>query len=97
MATKPLFSENAQTILVHLQANTGVDETAQMIADATGLPVKTVNGCVTAALQRKGYAVREEVEGFDKKVIKLTAEGVAADPYAEVEVESKKKAADDAE
>lgn len=94
MATKPMFSENTRNILVHLQANQGTDETAQMIADATGLPVRTVNGAVTAGLQRKGLATREEVDGFDKKVIRLTADGAAADPYAEVEVESKKKAAD---
>lgn len=80
---KPLFSENARTILMHLQANNGVDETAEMIAEATGLPVKTVNGCVTSALQRKGYTVREEVEGFEKKVIRLTPAGVDIDPDAE--------------
>lgn len=80
---KPLFSENAKTILMHLQANNGVDETAEMIAEATGLPVKTVNGCVTSALQRKGYSERVEVEGFDKKVIRLTPAGVDVDPDAE--------------
>lgn len=78
-----LFSDNAKTILTHLQANNGVDETADMIADATGLPVKTVNGCVTSALQRKGFTERVEVEGFDKKVIRLTPAGVDIDPDAE--------------
>lgn len=78
-----LFSDNAKTILTHLQANNGVDETADMIADATGLPVKTVNGCVTSALQRKGFTERVEVEGFDKKVIRLTPAGVDVDPDAE--------------
>lgn len=80
-----MFSENARTILVHLQANNGVDETADMIAEATGLPVKTVNGCVTSALQRKGFTERVEVEGFDKKVIRLTPAGVDIDPDAEKE------------
>lgn len=80
-----MFSENARTILVHLQANNGVDETADMIAEATGLPVKTVNGCVTSALQRKGFTERVEVEGFTKKVIRLTPAGVDVDPDAEKE------------
>lgn len=83
-----LFSDNAKTILMHLQANNGVDETADMISEATGLPVKTVNGCVTSALQRKGYTERVEVEGFDKKVIRLTPAGVDIDPDAEKEEKS---------
>lgn len=82
-----LFSENAQTILKLLQANPNADLTAQDIADATGLPVKTVNGCVTSALQRKGFTIREEqpekVDGKVVKFIRLTAEGAAISPDAE--------------
>lgn len=78
-----MFSDNVKMILTHMQANQNIEETAQMIAEATGLPVKTVNGCVTAGLQRKGLAERVVVEGMDGKVIRLTDAGMTADPDAE--------------
>ncbi|HAU88290.1 MAG TPA: hypothetical protein DCW90_23290 [Lachnospiraceae bacterium] len=74
------MSANGQTILRFLQAHIGSDYTANMIAEATGLPVKTVNGVVTMSLQKPGYAVREEREGFDKKVIVLTESGKSLNP-----------------
>lgn len=77
-----LFSENAQSIIKFLQANKGSDFTAPDIAEATGLKTATVNGVVTG-LQKKGFTVREEVEGFEKKVIRLTAAGEQVDPAAE--------------
>lgn len=82
-----MFSENAKTVLTFLQANQGADVTSETIAQGTGLAEKSVNGILTA-LQREisghGQLIeRVEVEGFKKKVIKLTAEGKAADPDAE--------------
>ena len=77
------FSENAKIILKHLQKNNGQYETALMIAEATDMAPKTVNGVVTSALQRKGLAQRVACEGFDKKVIRLTKAGMEADPDEE--------------
>lgn len=84
---KPMFSENSQIVLKFLQANTGADVTSETISQGTGIPEKSVNGILTA-LQREisghGKLIeRVEVEGFKKKVIRLTAEGAAADPMAE--------------
>ena len=84
---KPMFSENAQAILKFLQANQNVDNTLATIAEGVGLPERSVNGTLVS-LQREisghGKLIeRVEVEGFDKKVIRLTAEGAAADPAAE--------------
>ena len=86
------MSENSKKVLDYLKANNGVDLTAKDIAAALGLEVKSVNGIVTSALQRKGYSVREEaeVEGADGKTekvkfIRLTEEGMAFDPDAPTE------------
>lgn len=78
-----LFSENAQKVLKHLQENAETDETISMIAEKTGLPFKTVNAVVMASLQKRSYAYREEVEGFDKKIIRLTEEGKKVNPLVE--------------
>ena len=89
------MSENARIVLDYLKARNGENMTAADIAEGTGLPVKSINGIVTAALQKKGLSVRTEAEvevaGEDgatstKKVkfISLTAEGVAFDPDAPV-------------
>jgi hypothetical protein len=43
---------------------------------------RSVNGTVTG-LQKKELVVRQEVEGFEKKVIRLTAAGAGFDPEAE--------------
>lgn len=84
---KPMFSENSQIVLKFLQANANADVTSETISQGTGIPEKSVNGILTA-LQREisghGKLIeRVEVEGFKKKVIRLTAEGAAADPAAE--------------
>lgn len=78
-----LFSDNAQKVITFLQNTAGTDQTAQDIADATGLPVKTVQGVVTSALKRRGLADRKEVDHLDKKVIYLTATGLETDPMME--------------
>jgi DNA-binding MarR family transcriptional regulator len=80
---KTLLSENAQTILSYLQGSTA-QETAVTIAEATGLNTKSVNGVATG-LAKRGLVERVEVEGVEKKVIALTAEGRDFDPYAVAE------------
>lgn len=82
-----MFSENSQLVLTFLQKNQGVDVTAQTIAEAVGLSPRSVNGILTGLQKEQsghGQLIeRVEVEGFDKKVIKLTAEGKKADPDAD--------------
>lgn len=77
-----MFSENAQTVLRYLQANVSAQLTADDIAEGTGLSSKSVNGIATG-LQKKGLTERVEVEGIEKKVIRLTAAGEQVDPAAE--------------
>lgn len=70
----------------------GDNITAADIAAETDLEVKSVNGIVTAAFQRKGLMQRTpaEIELEDKthkpvKFISLTAEGLEFDPEAVTE------------
>ena len=65
-----VLSEKAQAILAHLQATAGTDETFVEVAEATGLA-------------KRGLVERVEVEGFDKKVIRLTDAGRTFDPMTE--------------
>ena len=82
------MKENTKTVFNYLKEHDGEDIIATDIADATGLPIESVNGIVTAALCRKGkdYAVRVpgEIEVTDEngnvshkaiKFIKLTDKG----------------------
>lgn len=83
-----VLSEKAQAVLAHLQATAGTDETFVEIAEATGLEGRSVNGTITG-LAKRGLVERVEVENFDKKVVRLTAEGKTFDPMTEkVEVEA---------
>ncbi len=82
-----MFSEKAQTVLRYLQDHQGEQLTANMIAEATGLSPRSVNGTLTG-LQKEtavhpGLTTRTEVEGVEGKVIGLTAAGIAADPDAD--------------
>lgn len=77
-----MFSEKAQAVLEFLQANQGADLTAGAIAEAAGIEKKSITG-VLNGLQKKGLVVREVVEGQKDKLIRLTADGAAADPHAE--------------
>ncbi len=88
MAMKP----NSLSVFNYLKAANGADVTAEDIAKALGLEKKTVDGCVTSALQRKGYAVRVPAEitledGTHKSVkfIHLTPAGMELDPTADAE------------
>lgn len=79
-----MFSEKAAAVLNYMQANAGVDMTAKDIAAAAGVETKAITGVING-LQRKGLTFREEVEGFDGKLVRLTEAGLAADPNAEKE------------
>ena len=82
-----MFSDNAKLVLTFLQKNQGVDVTAKTIAEATGLAEKSVNGILTnlrKEISGHGRLIeRVEVEGFEKKVIRLTEEGKTISPDAE--------------
>lgn len=76
-----LFSEKAQAVLTYLQGNDG-DFTSKDLAATLDIEPRSITG-VLNGLQRKGLIVREVVEGEKDKLIRLTAEGLAADPDAE--------------
>lgn len=85
-----MLKPNSKLVYDYVKANGAKNITASDIADGTGLPVRSVNGIVTSAFQRKGLMERTEAEveledGSHKKVkfITLTAEGEAFDPEAE--------------
>lgn len=86
MALKP----NAQAVWTFINDNDGADFTATDIAEALSLEVKSVNGILTSAFQKKGKIIREEAEveladGTHKKVkfIRLTDDGRNWNPDAE--------------
>lgn len=85
-----MLKPNSKLVYDYVKANGAKNITASDIAEGTGLPVRSVNGIVTSAFQRKGLMERTEAEvelpdGSHKKVkfITLTAEGEAFDPEAE--------------
>ena len=83
------LSTNARTVYDYVKNAGDNNITAADIADDTGLAIKTVNGVVTMAFQKKGLMERVpatiDVGGETKpvKFIKLTAEGKAFNPDAE--------------
>lgn len=86
MALKP----NSRLVYDYVKEHEGENMTAADIAAATGLEVRSVNGIVTSAFQKKGLMERvpAEVEledGSHKavKFIKLTDAGKSFDPDAE--------------
>ena len=92
---KKAVSEKALMVMNYLKEMGDANVTAADIASALGMTDKTVNGVVTAGLQRKGYTERipavievtdEEGNATAKNVkfIKLTAEGQAYDHDAAV-------------
>lgn len=82
------MSENAKKVLDYLKSIHGGDPvTAEDVAEALGLGIKSVNGIFTMALQRKGLGVRIpaeiELEDGTHKVIKfleLNEAGMVFDP-----------------
>lgn len=77
-----MFSEKAAAVLSFLQARPTENVTAKDIAASTGIETKSITGVING-LARKELVYREEVEGIEKKVIRLTETGKAADPMAE--------------
>ena len=78
------LSENAQAVLNFMQANQGVNLTADSIAEGTGLTSRSVNGTVTG-LVKKGFCDRSDEKNEDgKRWIFLTPNGAAVDPAAEL-------------
>lgn len=87
-----MLKPNSKLVYDYVKENGAKNITAADIAEATGLPVRSVNGIVTAAFQRKGLMERVEAEveledGTHKSVkfIKLTPEGENFDPETEDE------------
>ena len=86
------MKENSKNVLNYLKGINGENVTAADVAEALGLEKRQVDGIFTSALQRKGLGVRipAEIElddGSHKpvKFLRLTDEGMAFDPDAEVE------------
>lgn len=77
-----MFSEKAAAVLSFLQARPTENVTAKDIAASTGIETKSITGVING-LARKELVYREDVEGIEKKVIRLTETGKAADPMAE--------------
>lgn len=88
------LKENSLKVLEYVRAHNGENMTAADIAEGTGLEVRSVNGIVTSAFQKKGLMVRtpaqievEDEEGKTKykdvKFISLTEAGKAFDENAE--------------
>ena len=85
-----MLKPNSRLVYDFVKANGSKNITANDIAEGTGLPVRSVNGIVTSAFQRKGLMERVPAEieledGSHKaiKLIKLTAAGEEFDPDAE--------------
>ena len=83
------LKENSRKVFDYVKAHDGEEMTAADIAEATGLEVRSVNGIVTSAFQKKGLMVRTPAEiqladGTHKaiKLISLTDAGRSFDPDA---------------
>lgn len=48
-----MLKENSRKVYDYVKANDGKNMTAADIAEATGLEVRSVNGIITSAFQRK--------------------------------------------
>ena len=85
------LKENTKAIFNYVRDNAGTDFTYTDIADALGIPAKSVTGSLTS-LQKKGLIVREDAvvetaDGTTAKVkfIRVTDLGKSFDPGAETE------------
>lgn len=93
------MNDNSKKVFKFVKEHDGEDFTAQDIADALGMKVRSVNGIITSAFQRHKNAAKEEIPlmvrvpaeivdpetGLHKpvKFIQLTDEGREFDPEAE--------------
>ena len=81
------MSENSRKVYDYVKSVDGQNITAADIAEATGLAIKSVNGVVTSAFQKKGLMERipaeiEMEDGSHKavKFIRLTDAGREFNP-----------------
>lgn len=90
---KRAISEKSMVVFNYIKEHDGENITAADIADALDMATKSVDGTITAGLQRKGYTERVQavIETEDEngntiakpvKFIKLTADGRAYDHQA---------------
>lgn len=84
-----MLKPNSKLVYEYVKAHNGEKMTAADIAEGTGLEVKSVNGIVTSAFQKKGLMERTPAEvelpdGSHKavKFISLTEAGLSFDPDA---------------
>lgn len=89
-----MLKENSKIVFNYVKEHEGENITAADIAEATGLEVRSVNGIVTSAFQRKGLMARKpaeiELEDGSHKAVKfivLTDEGREFDPEAKEDAE----------
>ena len=89
-----MLKENSKLVFNFVKAHEGENITAADIAEGTGLEVRSVNGIVTSAFQRKGLMARVpaeiELEDGSHKAVKfivLTDEGRNCDPEAKEDAE----------
>lgn len=89
-----MLKENSKIVFNYVKAHEGKNITAADIAEGTGLEVRSVNGIVTSAFQRKGLMARNaaeiELEDGSHKAVKfivLTDEGRNFDPEAKEDAE----------
>ena len=83
------MKENNKIVFNYVKENEANDITANDIAEATGIPIKSVNGIITSAFQRKNIMERipaeEAAADGTKKTIKLIK---LTDAYKDATVES---------
>ncbi len=89
-----MLKENSKIVFNYVKAHEGENITAADIAEGTGLEVRSVNGIVTSAFQRKGLMARNaaeiELEDGSHKAVKfivLTEDGRNFDPEAKEDAE----------
>lgn len=84
------MKENTRKVFDYVKEHGAENITAADVAAALNLGQKTVDGCFTSGIQRKGLGIRVPAEielddGSHKgvKLLKLTDEGLAFDPDSE--------------
>lgn len=89
-----MLKENSKIVFNYVKDHEGENITAADIAKGTELEVRSVNGIVTSAFQRKGLMARNaaeiELEDGSHKAVKfivLTDEGRNFDPEAKEDAE----------
>ena len=89
-----MLKPNSKLVYDYVKENGSSNITAADIAEGTGLEVRSVNGIVTSAFQRKGLMARNaaeiELEDGSHKAVKfivLTDEGRNFDPEAKEDAE----------